>query len=60
LYIPLTLVNISVGSQNVNMTEEEEEVDMESILCPPGNMVNLKSPVMSKNELLISSVGTHK
>ncbi|XP_053398701.1 E3 ubiquitin-protein ligase MYCBP2-like isoform X4 [Mercenaria mercenaria] len=25
-----------VGSQNVNMTEEEEEVDMESIMCPPG------------------------
>ncbi|KAL4230611.1 E3 ubiquitin-protein ligase mycbp2 [Mactra antiquata] len=25
-----------VGSQNVNMTEEEEEVDMESIMCAPG------------------------
>ncbi|XP_052283534.1 E3 ubiquitin-protein ligase MYCBP2-like isoform X2 [Dreissena polymorpha] len=25
-----------VGSQNVNMAEEEEEVDMESVMCAPG------------------------
>ncbi|XP_052792731.1 E3 ubiquitin-protein ligase MYCBP2-like isoform X2 [Mya arenaria] len=29
-------VNMHVGSQNVNMTEEEEEVDMESIMCAQG------------------------
>ena len=28
----------AVGSHNVNMTEEEEEVDMESIMCPLGRL----------------------
>ena len=36
LWLTQRLVVFVVGSQNVHMTEEEEEVDMESILCPAG------------------------